>query len=184
MQKMRNAEVKRILESDELKEEEIKDMVKKFLRDVKNGTWKSEGWPSYWTDYAVSKLALNAYSKVLAKRYNINNDSYKLGSATKLMSVNCFCPGFTQTSMTKGKGTHTADQAASLAATSLPCFRRTTCPPESSSCSEITTPSSVLLILSFDHNNIIVIGSLSYPKLLQKVKCSSIMDFIVNFIFF
>ncbi|GAU14545.1 hypothetical protein TSUD_96090 [Trifolium subterraneum] len=117
LNKVRNAEVKRMLESEELKEEEIEEMVKKFLRDVRNGTWKSEGWPSYWTDYAVSKLALNAYSKVLAKRYNNNNNnSYKLGSGTKLMSVNCFCPGFTQTSMTKGKGTHTADQAASLAA--------------------------------------------------------------------
>jgi carbonyl reductase 1 len=114
MQKVTNLEMKRILESEDLKEEEIKEMVRKFLRDVRNGTWKSQGWPSYWTDYAVSKLALNAYSKVLAKRYNINN-SYKLGNTTKLMSVNCFCPGFTQTSMTKGKGTHTADQAASLA---------------------------------------------------------------------
>lgn len=107
MQKVTNVEMKRILESDELKEDEINEMVKKFLRDVRNGTWKSQGWPSYWTDYAVSKLALNAYSKVLAKRYNINT--------TKLMSVNCYCPGFTQTSMTKGEGTHTADQAASLA---------------------------------------------------------------------
>jgi len=104
MQKLANVKMKRILESEELKEKEIKEMVKKFLRDVRNGTWKSEGWPSYWTDYAVSKLALNAYSKVLAKRYD-----------TMLTSVNCFCPGFTQTSMTKGKGTHTADQAASLA---------------------------------------------------------------------
>ncbi|KAK2380473.1 neomenthol dehydrogenase [Trifolium repens] len=117
LNKVRSGEMKRILESEEeLKEEEIEEMVKKFVRDVRNGTWKSEGWPSYWTDYAVSKLALNAYSKVLAKRYNNNKDSYKLGSAIKLMSVNCFCPGFTQTSMTKGKGTHTADQAASLAA--------------------------------------------------------------------
>lgn len=98
--------MRRILEREELKEEEIEEMVKKFLRDVRNGMWKSEGWPMYWTDYAVSKLALNAYSKVLAKRYK-----------TELMSVNCFCPGFTQTSMTKGKGTHTAHQAASLAAT-------------------------------------------------------------------
>jgi NAD(P)-dependent dehydrogenase (short-subunit alcohol dehydrogenase family) len=152
MQKVRNAEVKRILESEELKEDEIEEMVKKFLRNVKNGTWKSEGWPSYWTDYAVSKLALNAYSKVLAKRYNNNKDSYKLGSAIKLMSVNCFCPGFTQTSMTKGKGTHTADQAASLAAilTLLPPHHLL---PESSSYSKITPPSSMLLILSFDNTS-------------------------------
>ncbi|XP_004505149.1 (+)-neomenthol dehydrogenase isoform X1 [Cicer arietinum] len=113
LNKMRNEEMKKCLENEELKEEEIEEMVKKFLRDVKNGTWKSEGWPSYWTDYAVSKLALNAYSKVLAK----NNNNYKLGSNNLKMSVNCFCPGFTKTSMTKGKGTHTADQAASLAAT-------------------------------------------------------------------
>ncbi|KAI5386822.1 (+)-neomenthol dehydrogenase [Lathyrus oleraceus] len=106
LNKVRNEEMRRILEREELKEEEIEEMVKKFLRDVRNGMWKSEGWPMYWTDYAVSKLALNAYSKVLAKRYK-----------TELMSVNCFCPGFTQTSMTKGKGTHTAHQAASLAAT-------------------------------------------------------------------
>ncbi|CAL5213236.1 unnamed protein product [Lathyrus oleraceus] len=106
LNKVRSEEMRRILEREELKEEEIEEMVKKFLRDVRNGMWKSEGWPMYWTDYAVSKLALNAYSKVLAKRYK-----------TELMSVNCFCPGFTQTSMTKGKGTHTAHQAASLAAT-------------------------------------------------------------------
>ncbi|CAI8618324.1 unnamed protein product [Vicia faba] len=105
LNKVRSGEIKRILESEELKEEEIEKMVNKFLRGVRNGTWKSEGWPMYWTDYAVSKLALNAYSKVLAKRYK-----------TESMSVNCFCPGFTQTSMTKGKGTHTAHQAASLAA--------------------------------------------------------------------
>ncbi|KAJ1382454.1 Short-chain dehydrogenase/reductase SDR [Sesbania bispinosa] len=108
LNKVRNAEMRRLLEREDLLEEEIEGIVKMFLRDVRNGTWKNQGWPSYWTDYAVSKLALNAYSRVLAKRYSNNN---------KGMSVNCFCPGFTQTSMTKGKGTHTADYAASLAAT-------------------------------------------------------------------
>lgn len=104
---MRDGEMRALLEREDLLEDEIEGMVSKFLRDVRNGTWKSQGWPSYWTDYAVSKLALNAHSRVLAKRY-----SYK-GSG---LSVNCICPGFTQTSMTKGKGTHTADHAASLAA--------------------------------------------------------------------
>lgn len=108
MQKVRNAEMKRKLEREELTEEEIEGgVVRMFLKDVKNGTWKNEGWPLYWTDYAVSKLAMNAYSKVLAKRYPISTG----------LSINSFCPGFTQTAMTKGKGTHTADYAASLAAT-------------------------------------------------------------------
>ncbi|KAG5038523.1 hypothetical protein JHK86_019363 [Glycine max] len=108
LDKVRNGEMRAVLEREDLMEEHIDGVVGTFLRDVRNGTWKSQGWPSYWTEYAVSKLALNAYSRMLAKRY-----SYE-GSG---LSVNCFCPGFTQTAMTKGKGTHTADDAAALAAT-------------------------------------------------------------------
>ncbi|CAL0331353.1 unnamed protein product [Lupinus luteus] len=107
--KMRNADMKAVLERENLLEEEIEEMANMFLRDVKNRTWESKGWPSYWTEYAVSKLALNAYSRVLAKKYSCNNGSSNL-------SVNCFCPGFTQTSMTKGKGVHTADHVASVVA--------------------------------------------------------------------
>ncbi|MED6125678.1 hypothetical protein PIB30_070902 [Stylosanthes scabra] len=104
LNKLRNTKMREMLEREELEEEEIEEMVKRFLEDVKNGRWENEGWPLHWTDYSVSKLALNAYSRVLAKRQI-------------RLSVNCFCPGFTQTSMTRGKGTHTADHAASLAAT-------------------------------------------------------------------
>ncbi|XP_029130649.1 (+)-neomenthol dehydrogenase isoform X2 [Cajanus cajan] len=108
LNKIRNAEIKKVLEREELSEVEIEGVVEMFLGDVRNGTWERRGWPSYWTDYAVSKLALNAYSRVLAKRYSFEGSG---------LSVNCFCPGFTQTSMTKGKGTHTADHAAAVAAT-------------------------------------------------------------------
>ncbi|KAL2344886.1 hypothetical protein Fmac_006171 [Flemingia macrophylla] len=108
LNKMRNREIKKVLEQEDLSEEEVSVVVEMFLGDVREGRWKRRGWPAYWTDYAVSKLALNAYSRVLAKRY-----SYQ-GSG---LSVNCFCPGFTQTSMTKGKGTHTPDHAAARAAT-------------------------------------------------------------------
>ncbi|KAJ0035690.1 hypothetical protein Pint_26169 [Pistacia integerrima] len=75
------------------------------LGSLSNGTWESQGWPELWTDYAVSKLALNAYSRVLAKRYE-----------KKGISVNYYCPGFTQTSMTRGQGTHSADDAAEVVA--------------------------------------------------------------------
>ncbi|CAN1298687.1 Carbonyl reductase [NADPH] 1 [Linum perenne] len=86
-------------------EEEIEEeVVGKFLQTVKEGTWEGEGWPSHWTDYSVSKLALNAYSRILAERHRGEG-----------LSVNCFCPGFTQTSMTRGRGTHSAEYAAELA---------------------------------------------------------------------
>ncbi|KAK0607355.1 hypothetical protein LWI29_013782 [Acer saccharum] len=103
MQKVRNPNIREILEKDDLTEEQIGDVVTLFLQSVKKGTWKTQGWPKVWTDYAISKLALNAYSRVLAKRFQGSN-----------ISVNCFCPGFTQTSMTSGKGTHSADEAAQI----------------------------------------------------------------------
>lgn len=105
LDKLRNPRMRAILASENLTEEQIEGVVNSFLEDVKSGRWKSQGWPELWTDYAVTKLALNAYTRVLAKR----NDGLGL-------SVNCYCPGFTQTSMTRGKGSHTADEAAEAGA--------------------------------------------------------------------
>ncbi|KAJ4955202.1 hypothetical protein NE237_011985 [Protea cynaroides] len=107
LNKVRNPTIRDELQDEErLSEEQIDSVVGWFLESVKNGTWKEEGWPSLWTDYSVSKLALNAYSKLLAKRYK----DYGL-------SINCFCPGFTRTAMTRGKGAHTADEAAEIGTT-------------------------------------------------------------------
>lgn len=105
LQQLRNPSIKQVMKSERLSEEEIEGVVNLFLNDVKSGTWMSKGWPKLWTDYAVSKLALNAYTRVLAKRYEGRG-----------LSVNSFCPGFTQTSMTHCKGDHTADDAAGMAA--------------------------------------------------------------------
>lgn len=104
LQKVRNHNIKATLQKERLSEEEIEGVVKMFLEDVKEGRWEREGWPQIWTDYSVSKLALNAYSRVLAKRFEGGR-----------LSVNCFCPGYTQTSMTRGQGTHTPDAAAEVA---------------------------------------------------------------------
>ncbi|CAN1298682.1 (+)-neomenthol dehydrogenase [Linum perenne] len=103
--RLRNPRLKAMLETRTMTEEEIEEeVVGKFLQTVKEGTWEGEGWPSHWTDYSVSKLALNAYSRILAERHRGEG-----------LSVNCFCPGFTQTSMTRGRGTHSAEYAAELA---------------------------------------------------------------------
>ncbi|XP_034685296.1 (+)-neomenthol dehydrogenase isoform X2 [Vitis riparia] len=106
LNKLKNPNIKEILlDEEKLSKDRIDRIVSMFLENVKTGTWKNQGWPEIWTDYAVSKLALNAYSRVLAKRYK--------GCG---LSVNCFCPGFTQTTMTGGKGNHTADAAAGIGA--------------------------------------------------------------------
>ncbi|KAL4331900.1 hypothetical protein GQ457_07G016040 [Hibiscus cannabinus] len=111
--KMRNLGVKATLQKENLTEQEIERVLEMFAEDVKKGRWESRGWPEIWTDYSVSKLALNAYSRVLAKRFEIENEG--IGRRRRI-SINCFCPGFTQTAMTGGKGSHTPQAAAQLAA--------------------------------------------------------------------
>ncbi|XP_027120683.1 salutaridine reductase-like [Coffea arabica] len=106
LNKLKNPKLRDILmDGEKLSENQIQEMVELFLQNVKNGTWQNQGWPELWTDYAVSKLALNAYSVVLAKRLKGHG-----------ISVNCYCPGFTRTSMTGGKGKYTADDVAEVAA--------------------------------------------------------------------
>ncbi|KAG6470120.1 hypothetical protein ZIOFF_071174 [Zingiber officinale] len=103
---VRNLGVKKLLEDEgALTVAAIDGVVSQFLRHVKMGTWEEEGWPKVWTDYAVSKLALNAYSSVLARQ-----------EEGRGLSVNCFCPGFTRTAMTGGQGQHSAEEAAEVAA--------------------------------------------------------------------
>ncbi|ONK57873.1 uncharacterized protein A4U43_C09F5080 [Asparagus officinalis] len=86
-----------------LSEKKIDKMICQFLSDVKMGVWQEKGWPNVWTDYSISKFAVNAYSRLLAKQ-NIGRN----------LSVNCFCPGFTRTAMTGGKGHRTAAEAAEI----------------------------------------------------------------------
>ncbi|KAL2470133.1 NAD(P)-binding Rossmann-fold superfamily protein [Abeliophyllum distichum] len=105
LNKLKNPELREMLLDEKVTENEIEGMVRLFLENVKSGIWRSQGWPAVWTDYAVSKLGLNAHSKIMAKHFKGRG-----------LSVNCFCPGFTQTSMTGGKGKYTSQTAAEVAA--------------------------------------------------------------------
>ena len=106
LQKVSDSSLKALLLDEEtLTEAAIDAMVSRFLAQVKDGTWGAQGWPKVWTDYSVSKLALNAYSRLLARR---------LQARGARVSVNCFCPGFTRTDMTRGWGKRTAEEAADV----------------------------------------------------------------------
>jgi len=108
MQKVSDPSLKALLlDEDRLTEAGIEAMASRFLAQVKDGTWGEQGWPKVWTDYSVSKLALNAYSRLLARR---------LKARGARVSVNCFCPGFTRTDMTRGLGKRTAEEAGRVAA--------------------------------------------------------------------
>ncbi|KAG9152433.1 hypothetical protein Leryth_015836 [Lithospermum erythrorhizon] len=87
---------------DTLTEELIDKMVDSFVQQVKDGTWQSGGWPEVSTDYSLSKLAVNAYTRFLAKTLSDRPEGSKI-------YINCYCPGFVKTAMTGWAG-HTSPE--------------------------------------------------------------------------
>ncbi|CAI0446800.1 unnamed protein product [Linum tenue] len=88
-----------------LSEELIDGMMCKFLEQVEDGSWESGGWPHANTDYSVSKLGVNCYTRLLAKEMADRPDGEKI-------YVNCYCPGWVKTAMTGWAGTTSAEDGA------------------------------------------------------------------------
>ncbi|XVE63792.1 hypothetical protein DITRI_Ditri07aG0048500 [Diplodiscus trichospermus] len=88
-----------------LSEELIDRTVSKFLQQVEDGTWQSGGWPETFTDYSVSKLAVNAYTRVVAKELSDRPEGEKI-------YINCYCPGWVKTALTGWSGSISAEDAA------------------------------------------------------------------------
>ena len=66
-------------------------MLNQFLRDFKEGSQEIKGWPSFIPPYSVSKAALNAYTRILAKEY-------------PSIITNCICPGYVKTDINGNTG--------------------------------------------------------------------------------
>ena len=86
-----------LLNDDCLSEQLIDEMIKKFLEQVRQGTWSSDQWPQMYTDYSVLKLAVNAYTRLTSRRLSDRPDGQKI-------YMNCFCPGWVKTAWLAGKG--------------------------------------------------------------------------------
>ncbi|XWS47730.1 hypothetical protein CRYUN_Cryun13aG0010000 [Craigia yunnanensis] len=82
-----------LINLETLSEELIDSTVSTFLQQVKDDTWKSGGWPQTFTDYSVSKLAVNAYTRLVAKELSDRPEGEKI-------YINCYCPGWVKTAMT------------------------------------------------------------------------------------
>lgn len=61
-----------------LKEAQLDILVNEFLDDVKegNGAWVQKGWPS--CPYSVSKIAVNAYARILQEKLTNTHDQKKI----------------------------------------------------------------------------------------------------------
>eukprot|EP01018_Ginkgo_biloba_P021484 Gb_37917 [translate_table: standard] len=107
LKKLKNEDPKKQLsEVENLSEEEIDTIVNSYLNDVKSGQVEGKGWPTQATAYNVSKIALNAYTRVLARDLSEHPKHHHK------IHVNCVHPGFVRTDMTLHAGDISAAEAA------------------------------------------------------------------------
>uniref|UniRef100_A0ACD5XB32 Uncharacterized protein n=1 Tax=Avena sativa TaxID=4498 RepID=A0ACD5XB32_AVESA len=97
-----------LLTDDCLSEELIDGVVMKFLEQVKQDSWSSIEWPQMYTDYSISKLAVNTYTRLVARRLSDRPEGQKI-------YINCFCPGWVKTAMTGWEGNISAEEGADTA---------------------------------------------------------------------
>ncbi|KAH6781914.1 Rossmann-fold superfamily protein [Perilla frutescens var. hirtella] len=107
--RIENAEMRKKLEDDELLSEELIDeVVNTFLEQARDGTWKEGGWPHVFTDYSLSKLAVNTYTRLMAREFASRPEGQKI-------YINCYCPGWVRTAMTSWAGHISIEDGADTA---------------------------------------------------------------------
>ena len=103
MQYFRSEELKQELnDADNLTEERLDELLDTFLRDFEAGApaLGARGWPDEFASYKVAKAAVNAYSRIMARRH-------------PELRVNCAHPGYVRTDMTRNSGLLTPEEGAS-----------------------------------------------------------------------
>ncbi|KAF5464204.1 hypothetical protein F2P56_014298 [Juglans regia] len=87
-------------DAENLTEEKVDEVLKEFLKDFKEGSLASKVWPTFLSAYTVSKAAMNAYTRILAKKY-------------PSFCINCVCPGFVKTDINRNTGILPVEEGAS-----------------------------------------------------------------------
>ncbi|KAL0428906.1 UNVERIFIED_CONTAM: (-)-isopiperitenone reductase [Sesamum radiatum] len=95
-----NEWAKGVLSNQEsLTEEKVDEVVQEFLKNFKEGSLQANDWPSQLAAYKVSKAALNAYTRIISRKY-------------PSFCINSVCPGFARTDITCNLGPLSASEAA------------------------------------------------------------------------
>ena len=84
---------------ENLTEEKVDAILKRFLNDFKENSLEANGWTMMLPAYSISKATLNAYTRILAKKY-------------QNMYINCLHPGFVSTDLNCHTGTMTLEEGA------------------------------------------------------------------------
>ncbi|KAI3899469.1 hypothetical protein MKW92_026040 [Papaver armeniacum] len=86
-------------DGDGLKEENVDEIVNMFLKDFKEDILEIEGWHAYLPAYTISKICLNAYTRILAREF----PSFR---------INCASPGWVKTDICYNSGVLTTTEGA------------------------------------------------------------------------
>ncbi|XP_012574180.1 (+)-neomenthol dehydrogenase-like [Cicer arietinum] len=84
---------------DNLTEEKVDQVLKKFLKDFNESSIEGNGWPMTLGAYIMSKAAMNAYTRIFAKNF-------------PTLCINCVCPGYIATDITANTGILTVEEGA------------------------------------------------------------------------
>ncbi|KAK4780123.1 hypothetical protein SAY87_016229 [Trapa incisa] len=96
-----NEKTRKVLgDLDTLTEEKIDAILQKFLNDLETDALEKNGWSTMLPAYSISKATLNAYTRVLAKKY-------------PSMCINCVHPGYVNTDINWHTGVMTLEEGAS-----------------------------------------------------------------------
>jgi len=82
-----------------LTEEKVDAVVRRFLHDLKENALEINGWTLMLPAYSISKQTLNAYTRVLAKKY-------------PNMCINCVHPGYVKTDINCNTGIMSLEEGA------------------------------------------------------------------------
>ncbi|XP_061340155.1 (+)-neomenthol dehydrogenase-like [Gastrolobium bilobum] len=87
---------------ESLTEEKVDEVLNQFLEDFRESLVETKGWPAFAPGYSVSKAALNAYTRILAKKY-------------PTFYINAVSPGFVKTDLNYNNGILTVEEGAESA---------------------------------------------------------------------
>ncbi|KAJ1702144.1 hypothetical protein LUZ63_001923 [Rhynchospora breviuscula] len=100
LQKLNNEKLRKELKDiDNLTVERIDDLAKSFLESVKDNTVEKIKWTDRFHAYSISKILMNAYTRIIAKSY-------------PSVMINCVNPGYVKTDLNFNTGALTVIEGA------------------------------------------------------------------------
>lgn len=96
-------ELQQKFRSDTITEDELVELMTKFVEDTKKSVHEKEGWPN--TAYGVSKIGVTVLSRIQARMLNEKRKGDHI-------LLNACCPGWVRTDMAGPKATKSPDEGA------------------------------------------------------------------------